>query len=67
MVTGFLTLLAGALIDRMEARGIPLPAFVGWFLLILTAAILIVMPISGGWLLLPGAIGAIFRSHAPAR
>ena len=67
MVTGFLTLFGGALIDRMEARGDALPPFVGWSLLILTAAILVLMPISGGWLLLPGAIGAIFRSHAPTR
>lgn len=65
-VTGILTLLVGALIDWMEARGTPLPVFVGWSLLILTAAILVLMPISGGWLLLPGAIGAIFRSHAPS-
>ena len=59
VVAGLLMILFGALIDHLEARGLPLPAFVGWGLVALFVPLLVVMPISGVWLLLPPIVGAL--------
>ena len=56
---GLLAIVLGLLVDSCEARQMDLPSFFGWSLLGLTVFCLIVMPISGGWLLLPPAVGAI--------
>ncbi len=61
LVTGFLLILLGLMIDRSEARGVGWPAALAWGFAALTLAILVIMPISGGWLLVPAAIGLIVR------
>ncbi len=64
---GLTTLLLGALIDWLEAqRPERLPAFLGWGLLGLGLAAAVLMPVSGGWLLLPPAAAAILRSKRGA-
>lgn len=60
---GLLGIIFGMLVDWCERKIVELPKFLGWGLLALTLAMLIVMPISGGWLLLPPAFGAILRAR----
>lgn len=59
LACGFLMILFGALIDWIEARPLLLPSFVGWGLLVFNVVVLFIMPISGGWLLLPASVGAV--------
>lgn len=63
LATGILTLLLGALVDHLEARREPLPRFLGWGLFLFTAAVLAIMPISGGWLLVPAVLGALLAGR----
>jgi hypothetical protein len=56
---GLLAILLGAAIDHLEQLGLPLPAFLAWGLLALNVIFLVVMPISGGWLLVPAVIGGL--------
>lgn len=64
---GFLGILLGALVDWCETLGHPLPAFLGLGLLALAAVCVTLMPVSGGWLLLVPAVGALTRSPAARR
>jgi Family of unknown function (DUF6463) len=59
---GVVLVLLGALADYCE-QGASLPQFFGWALLVFTALVLLIMPASGGWLLLIPSIGAIVRSR----
>ena len=61
LFTGFLLLTVGALIDQVERRGLALPWFVTWSFVLLTVIGVVVMPISGIWLLLPPVVGMLFR------
>ncbi|MGQ0542908.1 MAG: DUF6463 family protein [Blastocatellia bacterium] len=63
---GFMAIIAGSLIDWCEKTFGALPGFLGWSLLTLTAALVILMPISGGWFLFIPAVGAILRFHRSA-
>jgi hypothetical protein len=61
LLTGFLLLIVGVLIDVLEKRRLVIPRFVVWcfaFLAVLGAA---VMPISGIWLLIPPVVGMFFQ------
>ena len=58
---GILAILLGALTDWCERRRVGLPQFLGWSLLGFTALLLLIMPISGAWLLLVPSMGAIVR------
>ena len=60
---GALAVILGLLVDWCERRWSELPWFLGASLLALTAAMLVVMPISGAWLVLIPAIGALLRSR----
>lgn len=60
---GLLTLIFGRLIDWYERIGQPLPAFLGWELLVISIAGIVMMPVSGWWFLLFPAIGAIRHSR----
>ncbi len=64
--TGLLMIILGALVDRNEALAIELPSWLGWSLLALVGICLVVMPISGAWLIVPPTVGAIARSRARA-
>lgn len=50
VVTGFVLVLLGAVIDRYERGGHSLPGFLGWALGTLALAGVLIMPISGWWL-----------------
>src|SRR5262245_8115110 len=61
---GFLLLVLGHLLTWVERRlGRAVPSFVGWELLALSVAGLLVMPVSGFWLVLAVAIYAIVRAR----
>jgi len=56
---GFLLIVFGALIDWCESKGIKLPLFLGWGLLTITIIGVMLMPVSGFWLVIVPSIGAI--------
>jgi hypothetical protein len=55
LVTGFVVMALGALCHRVEARGVGLPASLGWQLGALAVAGVAFIPVSGFWLILPQA------------
>jgi hypothetical protein len=62
---GFMAIIAGLLIDWCEKTVGVLPGFLGWSLLALTLVCVTIMPVSGAWLLLVPAVGAVVRSVKP--
>ena len=64
---GFLAILLGALIDWCDRLSGPLPAFLGLGLLAISIVLVTIMPVSGGWLFLVPAVGALLRSRAVTR
>lgn len=62
LYTGFLLLIIGALVDRMERAGFGIPAFLGWSFLALTVVGALIMPVSGLWLLVPPVVGMFHRA-----
>ena len=65
VLCGLVLVLLGALVHTIERTRGSLPRYLGWSLLALTIATVVVMPISGGWLLFPGAIGAVLKRSPP--
>lgn len=61
LISGFLILLMGGIVNYMEKNGINIPRFVGWSLLALTIFTVFLSPLSGGWLIFIPAI-ALIRS-----
>ena len=61
LYTGFLLLIAGTLINQVERRGLAIPRFVTWSFVGMTVIGVVVMPISGIWLLIPPVAGMVFR------
>ncbi len=61
--TGFLTIVFGASIDWMEKAGIPLSPTVGYAFGGLVLLAIIAMPVGGGWLLVPSAVGLLMKRH----
>ena len=64
LISGGFMLTSGLAIDAFEQgnHGYPLNA-VGWILLAVTLFTIILMPVSGAWLLLPPAIAMIRKSN----
>ncbi len=58
---GFLMLMISVLINQLERRGLAIPLFVTLLFCVLTIFGIVVMPLSGTWLLLPPAAGMVFR------
>lgn len=58
--TGFALLIIGALVNWIENRNADIPTFLSWSLLTVTTVGVIIMPISGFWLLLI-PIAGLFR------
>ena len=58
---GMLTILFGATIDRVEADNQGFPAFLRVGFLVLTILGIVTMPVGGGWLFVPGAIGLLLK------
>jgi hypothetical protein len=56
MMFGVMFVVLGALVHWTQAQTGTLPAFVGWALLALGMAGVILMPLSGFWLLFPQAV-----------
>ena len=61
LCTGIMLLLVGVLVDQTERKGLAIPLFVTWLFAALTVIGVVVMPISGIWLLIPPAAGMVFR------
>lgn len=61
LVTGFLTVIIGGLVDRFEKSGLGLPRFLAWSFLALVVVGIVIMPISGIWLLVPPTISLLVR------
>lgn len=53
---GLLTVILGGLVHWTQSRTGTLPVFLGWSLLALYAIALILMPLSGFWVVLPQAV-----------
>ena len=60
---GVTMILIGALVRWIERQGYPLPRFLGWGLLAIAAAVVFIMPASGGWLMFVPAIGALLKNR----
>lgn len=56
MMVAPLLFTLGQLCCWAQAQGISLPAFVGWYLLAISVVGVVLMPISGFWLLIPPAV-----------
>ncbi|MBI2839540.1 MAG: hypothetical protein HYX75_14595 [Acidobacteria bacterium] len=59
---GILAIIFGLFVDWVERHFGELPRFLGWSFLGLTVAVVVIMPISGGWLMFAPAVGAIRRA-----
>ena len=60
LFSGFLLVGLGLLADYVEKSHGVLPVSLGYSLLLLAMLILLVLPLSGGWLLLPPAIAIMY-------
>lgn len=65
MIAGLLLLLLGAALDSAEKAQAQLPLVVGIAMLLTACCVLVLMPKSGTWLLLPPAFALIARSIQP--
>ena len=64
LLSGGFMLVAGLAIDAVERTGAEVSLRVtGWSLLTVTAMCIVMMPVSGAWLLLPPAIAMILRAN----
>ncbi len=64
LLWGLLFYVFGFMIDALEKRGItPLPKSLGWGLLLNAIIAVVLIPISGFWLLFPPAIGVIISNR----
>lgn len=59
---GLFTIVFGSLLDWIEGRGLSTPGLVSWAFLVLAVLGIVTMPVGGGWLLLPAALGMVVRS-----
>lgn len=66
LFAGLLTIVFGLAIDWIEKEQNHFPLMVGYGFLAVTALAIIAMPLSGGWLLLPPAVGLVLRSGKSA-
>jgi len=53
------------LVNQAEHHGVAIPGFVTWSFAALTTIGVVVMPISGIWLLIPPAAGMLTRRRPP--
>lgn len=61
---GFTAIIAGLLADWCERHFRRLPGFFGVSLLLMASAFVVLMPVSGAWLLFVPAVATILRSIA---
>ena len=67
LCTGLMLLITGVLIDQLEHERLVIPRFVTWSFAVLTVIGVVVMPISGIWLLIPPAAGMVVRRRQPKK
>ena len=58
---GLLTVIFGLTIDRMEKENVSIPPVIGYGFSSLVVLAIIAMPVGGGWLLVPGALGLLVK------
>lgn len=63
LCTGAVLLIVGVLVNQFEREGFGIPRFVTWTFAGLVVVGIVVMPISGIWLLIPPAVGMLLRSR----
>ncbi|WP_345232627.1 DUF6463 family protein [Hymenobacter saemangeumensis] len=64
LFSGFLMLLLGKMMqDAIKLRQQPVPAYLGYCLLLLSVAGCLIMPASGFWLVLPQAVLIIYANR----
>jgi len=63
LACGLVWMILGAFIDWAERSPHELPRFLGWILLAFASLLILVMPVSGMWLLLIPAVGLIAKSR----
>jgi len=61
LCTGVMLLIVGVLVNQAEGKGLGIPRFVTWSFVALTLIGVLVMPISGIWLLIPPVAGMVTR------
>jgi len=54
---GIMTILFGATVDQLERNGLGFPSTLRYGFAFLTLLAIVAMPVSGGWLIVPGAVG----------
>ncbi len=64
--SGMFIILFGAIVDWIENELGRFPAFLGYGFMFLNILAIVTMPIGGGWLLVPGAIGLFLKSSKTA-
>lgn len=64
---GLLTIVLGSSIDWMEKADISLPPIVCYGFGGLAVLAIIAMPVGGGWLLVPSAVGMLMKRHKSTR
>ena len=65
LCAGIMLLIVGALVNQAEREALTIPRFVTWSFTALTIVGVIVMPISGIWLMIPPAVGMVIRGRTP--
>ncbi|MEK7401601.1 MAG: DUF6463 family protein [Gemmatimonadota bacterium] len=60
---GLLTILFGIAIDWIEKEGKGFPVALRYGFLLLVVVAIVAMPFSGGWLLVPGAMGLLMKRN----
>jgi len=58
---GLMSILFGAAVDQIEKDQQEFSSFLRYGFSILTLLAIVAMPISGGWLMIPGAVGLLLR------
>ncbi|WP_077594496.1 DUF6463 family protein [Polaromonas sp. A23] len=65
LIAGLLLLVVGALVDSLEKAHVPPPLPMGAGMLLVVGLVLLLMPRSGTWLLLPPALALLGRAFRP--
>ena len=63
LCAGVMLLVVGVLVNQVEREGLGIPRFVTWTFVGLVVVGVLVMPISGIWLLIPPVIGMLIRGR----
>ena len=60
---GLLTILFGIAIDQIEKQGVNFPGSLAYGFAFLTLLGILTMPVGGGWLMVPGAVGLLIKRN----